>query len=113
MGIDDVNPTGLPFILNFDYFKEIGAFTDEHQAIADKYLIDYKAASDALQNATSETLKKQAELNDLIGNPGYAYYTITDGGIDWANTITGGGIDEEDIAIKQGDMITAVNADGS
>lgn len=34
VGIDDAsqNETGLNFILNFDYYKEIGAFTDEHQA---------------------------------------------------------------------------------
>ena len=31
VGIDDVNPTGLPFLLNFDYFRQLGLFTAEHE----------------------------------------------------------------------------------
>lgn len=31
VGIDDVNPTGLPFLLNFDYYRELGVFTEEHE----------------------------------------------------------------------------------
>lgn len=31
VGIDEVNPTGLPFLLDFSYFKELGIFTEEHQ----------------------------------------------------------------------------------
>ena len=67
VGIDEVNPTGLPFILNFDYYKELGLFTDEHQAIVDKYLIDYKTTRDAISTDTAENLKKERELTDLIG----------------------------------------------
>lgn len=38
VGIDDVNPTGLSYLLNFDYYKKLGLFTDEHQAALDRYL---------------------------------------------------------------------------
>ena len=31
VGIDDVNPTGLPFLFNFDYFRELGVFTETHE----------------------------------------------------------------------------------
>ena len=31
VGIDDVNPTGLPFLLNFDYYRELGVFTEKHE----------------------------------------------------------------------------------
>ena len=31
VGIDDVNPTGLPYLLNFDYFRQLGLFTAEHE----------------------------------------------------------------------------------
>ena len=31
VGIDDVNPTGLPYLLNFDYFRQLGIFTAEHE----------------------------------------------------------------------------------
>lgn len=44
VGIDDVNPTGLPFLLDFSYFKELGVFTEEHQKALDEYLRDIQAA---------------------------------------------------------------------
>ena len=31
VGIDDVNPTGLSYLLDFDYYKSIGTFTAVHQ----------------------------------------------------------------------------------
>lgn len=31
VGIDDVNPTGLPYLMNFDYFRQLGLFTAEHE----------------------------------------------------------------------------------
>ena len=30
VGIDDVNPTGLPYLLNFDYFRELGILTAQN-----------------------------------------------------------------------------------
>ena len=33
VGIDDVNPTGLNYLMNFDYYKGLGLFTAEHQNI--------------------------------------------------------------------------------
>lgn len=38
VGIEDVNPTGLGHIMNFDYYKETGAFTDAHQTALDTYI---------------------------------------------------------------------------
>lgn len=32
VGIDDVNPTGLPYLMNFDYYCSIGTFTPAHEA---------------------------------------------------------------------------------
>lgn len=32
VSIDKVHPNGLSYILNFDYYKELGLFTDAHQA---------------------------------------------------------------------------------
>lgn len=53
VGIDDVNPTGLSYLMNFDYYKEIGLFTDAHQAALDQYLADaalYKGRISAAQS---------------------------------------------------------------
>lgn len=53
VGIEDVNPTGMNFILNFDYFKANGLFTDAHQDIVDQYLIDLKALREQAQTDTA------------------------------------------------------------
>lgn len=44
VGIDSVNPTGLSFLLNFDYYRELGVFTPEHEAALEAYLRDIAAA---------------------------------------------------------------------
>lgn len=31
VGIDDINPTGLNYLMNFDYYRSIGLFTEEHE----------------------------------------------------------------------------------
>lgn len=116
VGIDDVpdNESGLPFILNFDYYKEIGTFTEAHQEIVDQYLKQYKELSDGIRNRAAEMLKFQAELNGLIGNYGYAYYPIlSDGNLNFINVITGNGISDDDAKIENGDIIYIVQSDGN
>lgn len=115
VGIDDVeeNESGLPFILNFDYFKELGTFTDTHQAIVDDYLKKYKDHSASIQAWAKDMLAKQAELSKLIGNYGYAYYKITDGSISAKPTFTGDGISDEDAKLAENDTIYIVQSNGS
>lgn len=45
VGIDDINPTGLNFLLDFGYYKEIGMFTNEHQQALDTYITDMKRST--------------------------------------------------------------------
>lgn len=115
VGIDDVaaNESGLPFILNFDYFKELGTFTDTHQAIVDNYLKNYKDHSASIQAYAKSMLEMQAELNKLIGNYGYAYYAIIGGSIPNKPTFTGDGISDEDAKLNVGDTIYIVQMTGS
>lgn len=72
-GIDDVNPTGLSYLLNFDYYKNLGLFTDEHQAILDQYILDAKARKEDISAA-------QASLNEVIDkvvySVGYTPFTV-------------------------------------
>ena len=112
VGIDEVNPTGLPFILNFDYYKELGLFTDEHQAIVDKYLIDYKTTRDAISTDTAENLKKERELTDLIGEFSQALYTVADGEIVEDSLIKGFNTANSDATIHDDDLIVVVQEDG-
>lgn len=113
VGIDNVNPTGLPFILNFDYYKEIGMFTDAHQEMVDKYLVEYKNASDAIKAVSTQLLEQYAELTTLLGNYGYTYYPVIENEIDFDNPIYGNGIAKNDRELISGDMIYAVSANGS
>lgn len=113
VGIDDINPTGLPFILNFDYYKDIGMFTDEHQQIVDQYVIDYKKSSDDIKAITTEYLNKYAELTELVGNLGYVYYPIIDGEVDKNNLIATSDVTKEKKALNPGDKAYYVSTNGS
>lgn len=73
VGIDDVNPTGLNYLMNFDYYKGLGLFTAEHQKILDQYLIDAK-------NKKTQISSAQTSLNALIDQVtmavGYTPFTV-------------------------------------
>lgn len=110
VGIDDVNPTGLSYLLNFDYYKEIGVFTDEHQKALDNYLAYMKEATAKIMAKSAEINAKETELNGLWGQIPYTIYRVEDGEIvkdESGNPITayGGGAVLADRDIKQGDSL--------
>lgn len=113
VGIDNENPDGLPFILNFDYYKELGLFTDKHQTAVDKYIEDYKKVSMAITSSTGTMLEYQTELNNLIGSFGYAYYPISGGEISQDTVILGNGMTIEEAEPVESDNISVVQRDGS
>lgn len=113
VGIDDVNPTGLSYLLNFDYYKEIGVFTDEHQAALDTYLAAMKEATARIMAKTAEINEKETELNGLWGQIPYVIYPVKNGEIvkDEAGNpaaIYGGTATLEDRDIKQGDSLVVL-----
>jgi phage minor structural protein len=75
VGIDDVedNPTGLNYILNFDYYKSIGLFTNAHQAILDQYVIDAKAKKTEISAAQSAL---NTITNTVVNEVGYVPFAI-------------------------------------
>ena len=92
VGIDDVNPTGLNYLFNFDYYKEIGLFDEEHDLALHNYLRDIKGVKNRISaNQEMETEFDNA-ANDLVGQciialyytndswttPKYTYGTLTD-----------------------------------
>lgn len=110
VGIDDVNPTGLSYLLNFDYYKELGVFTDEHQKALDDYLKYMKEATAKIMAKSAEINEKETELNGLWGQIPYTIYQVKNGEIvkDSAGnpvTVYGGGATLEDRDIKQGDSL--------
>lgn len=113
VGIDDVNPTGLPFLLNFSYFKDIGLFTSKHQEIVDKYLIDYKENSSSITQKTKDLLAYMATMSEMIGICEYVFLPVVGNIIDVDNAIYSSNIKEDDRNFKKGDRVVLVSSNGS
>ena len=110
VGIDSVNPTGLSYIFNFDYYKEIGAFTQEHQDALDQYLVDIAAARGDVSAITQQLVELEDQLNTLMGQPSYIFYMLDDGVVDAIKR--GGNATEEQEAISLGDELIILKATG-
>ena len=111
VGIDDVNPTGLPYLLNFDYFRSLGIFTPTHeQALAD-YLRDIAAAKASSSTTITQLLQLENQLNELWGQIDYVLYVFD--GNHLTRTILGGDATEADAAQGDEDEITLILPDGT
>ena len=111
VGIDDVNPTGLPYLLNFDYFRSLGIFTPTHeQALAD-YLRDIAAAKASSSTTITQLLQLENQLNELWGQIDYVLYVFD--GNQLTRTIIGGDATEADAVQGDEDEITLILPDGT
>lgn len=110
VGIDDINPTGLPYLMNFDYYKSIGLFTDVHQAALDQYYIDIKNATDTIKEVANSVIEKENRQNTLWGQIDYIAYELTNGKL--GNYIIGGTVEEDLRSISTGSKITILSNDG-
>lgn len=78
LGIEDVNPTGTNFVLDFSYFKSIGLFRPEHQTIVDNYQTALSNARDTSYVTFAQIEAKKNQLTGLWGNEfNYVIYDIT------------------------------------
>ena len=83
IGIDDVNPTGMNFIFNFDYYKSIGMFTDDHQAIVDNYIAAMQNDKRSIAQISAQSTELLTKAQQLWGFPTYVIwkvYQTTSGG---------------------------------
>lgn len=104
VGIDDVNPTGLSYLLNFDYYKEVGLFTERHQAALDTYLTDMPAVVRSIREYSAAIAQKANEANNLWGQWNFVEYVLSNGNI--TRTIYSGIATEEDHGtIQEGDVL--------
>jgi hypothetical protein len=78
--------------MNFDYYKEVGLFTDEHQAALDQYYEDIQAVNTLLSSTAEEITTKENALNELWGQPDYVVYY----GENMDDRFTGGTVYEKD-----------------
>lgn len=111
VGIDDVNPTGLNFLLNFDYFRELGVFTEAHEQALQTYLRDIAAAKADSSSSAADLIALDGRLNELWGAVDYILYTVNGSAI--MGHILGGDAQEEQAELTHGDELTALLADGT
>lgn len=111
VGIDDVNPTGLSFLLSFDYFRELGVFTEAHEQALQEYLRDIAAAKADSSSAAADLITLDGRLNELWGPVDYILYTMN--GSEVAGHILGGDASEQQSELAAGDELTVLLADGT
>lgn len=101
VGIDDANPTGLSYLLDFSYYQRIGLFEQEHEQALNDYLRDMPTVKAEAMAKQREILENEDALNELWGRCDYAFYYITNGTI--TRTETGGDVLDEQKEIVAGD----------
>ena len=79
VGIDSANPTGLSYLLDFSYYKEIGILTPEHEAAIETYIDDISDVNTRIRNNGAAMIDKQDDLNAVIGQCVVAVYYSSNG----------------------------------
>lgn len=103
VGIDDVNPTGLTYLLDFSYFQEAGLFTEEHEAALETYLTDIQACVKRIKELAQEQIDTANRLSTLWGYPEYVMYKTVDGSlVEWHSY---GTLTDEQRLLSAGDEV--------
>ena len=79
VGIDDVNPTGLTYLMNFDYYREIGVFTQRHEEALATYLRDIQDVVARIKTNQASITLWEGEANDRIGQCKLTVYYTAQG----------------------------------
>lgn len=115
VGIDSAsgNTTGLPFILNFDYYKEIGAFHTNHQSIVDNYIVAARNKREQLTTKGRAIDILQHTLTEELGSRGYVFAPIVNGHPSTSDIIYHGSLEDEEKGFHNGDKVAIVGSGGS
>ena len=123
VGIDDVkvdengdidpegDEWGLSFLLNFDYYRELGVFKSEHEAALQDYLTDIRAKKAEIRAEGVLLTECADELNTLIGQCKLALYYKSSGYVTPAHTY--GEPTAEQAALSVDDEVVLLNTDGT
>lgn len=111
VGIDDVNPTGLTFLLNFDYYRSIGLFRAEHEEALATYEGNMAAINAQIKAKMNEIMALEDDLNILWGQISYVLLCLSTGQI--TRTIYGGALLDEQKEIRAGDELLVMPATGN
>lgn len=109
VGIDSVNPTGLPFLLDFDYYKSIGLFKEKHQIAFDTYVTDLSEIRELIIDVSTEKNSIDSSINILWGQPNYVLFVLNDGNV--SRTIYGGNAAPGDETFDSDDIVAIQHND--
>lgn len=112
VSIDKVNPTGLSYLMNFDYYKQIGMFTDEHQKALDRYYKDIKEVNSSISSAAMRVLEKENRLNELWGQIDCIIYHRASPSASWISLVCGT-VEDSKKEILEGDQVTILSTNGT
>jgi len=109
VGIDEYNDD-LPFLLNFDYYKQIGLFKARHQIALDKYLSEVKNVRGEIKDAMALQLEQEDLLNELWGQIPYVLLCLSGGRV--TKTYYGGTLLADQKEIVAGDELLVMPTSG-
>lgn len=73
IGIEEVNPLGTSFILDFDYYKEAGLLSQAQLEAIDTYKDKVKEISSEYRGEVDELFMRQNTVNGLVGQSPFAF----------------------------------------
>ena len=123
VGIDDVKVDangeidpegtewGLSFLLNFDYYREIGVFKEEHETALQTYLTSIRNKKAEIRAQGLLLTECADEINTLIGQCKLALYYKSSGYVTPAYTY--GDITAAQAALAVDDEVVLLNTDGT
>lgn len=109
VGIDDYN-NGLPFLMNFDYYRQVGLFRAQHEEALEQYIHDVTIVKGQIKDLMAGMLEAEDGLNVLWGQIPYVLLCLSNGRI--TKTYYGGSILEDQKEIVEGDELLIMPAVG-
>lgn len=110
VGIDDVNPTHLSFLLNFEYYRSIGALTPEKDQAQQTYMSEMLRLKLAIMEKSAALESNQTALELNWGNQGYVIWSVINGAYSPTVVYGGGATTADNITI--GDTVAFVGGGG-
>lgn len=112
VGIDNAtgNTYHLPFIMNFDYYRQTGQFTQTHETALTNYLSTMATSTAAIQTAAAAMLASETALATIWGDEDFVLYSVSSGTATYVMKTTGA--TDDDKAIVLGNVLAAVKSSG-
>lgn len=109
VGIDDYN-NGLPFLMDFDYYRQVGLFKPQHETALTNYTNQVTTIKAQIKSLMENILATEDSLNELWGQIPYVLMCLSGGAI--TKTYYGGNVLEDQKAIAAGDELLIMPAIG-